>query len=270
MKKKTKMSEWRNVLARVIELQDFVASTLQSVVEDATNKPRPTRTAARKSGDAKPVRATDAQLSGLPPRMRRAYDCVYKLTQLQMASPFLFPVKDMYDSSAIPGYEISIKRPMDLNTVLTNIIAARYPSEDMVRADVNLVFDNACLYLGSKHPMYQNAKTCREEAESLWKTLPAESKPATPMPAPPSRQVVDFDMRQRVMGEIEKMQDRDVDGMGELLEVIQREAPGAVKTIDGETVLDFEALTDYHAMRRIEAFVASKLQTIPDPKRRKL
>ena len=44
----------------------------------------------------------------------------------------------------------------------------------------------------------------------------------------------------------------------------------AVKTIDGETVLDFEALTDYHAMRRIEAFVASKLQTNPDPKRRKV
>ena len=60
----------------------------------------PERIASHKSGDAKPVRAMGAQLSGLPPRMRRAYECVYKLTQLQMASPFLFPVEDMYDSSS--------------------------------------------------------------------------------------------------------------------------------------------------------------------------
>ena len=141
----------------------------------------PARTAAHKSGmkdamiDAKPIRATDAQLSGLPPRMRRAYECVYTLTQMQMASPFLFPVKDMYDSSAIPGYFKDIKRPMDLNTILTNIVATRYPSEDTVRSDVNLVFDNACLYLGSNHPMYQNAKACMGEVDSLWKTLDSVS-----------------------------------------------------------------------------------------------
>jgi hypothetical protein len=161
---------------------------------------------------------------------------------------------------------------MDLSTVLNNILAGRYSSEDMVRADLSLIWENCTLYLGPKHQFSVNARSIKEEVEMLWKTLPASDvlKPTTPTPVTPTPKVVDFEMRQRVMMEIEKLQDKDPDGMGDLLDVIQKEAPAAVKTIEGETVLDFEAFTDYGAMKRIEAFVSSKLSGVPDPKRRKI
>ena len=293
------MAEYTPLLSKVRTLQQFARNTLQSVRDELTMGKPPTqpisssvsvpreessllttskRSTRRKSGEGKIPYPTEAQLSVLPGRWARLYEALWKLSTYPMSAPFLFPIHEMYTPESLVGYDNVIQHPMDLRTVLGRILHRRYTSEDQVYTDLCLIASNCELFNGSSHPLVTtNVKPFREEVDAIWKGL----YPGAMLPRAASRSLLSRShsrelapeyvvLRERVKARIEKLQEREPEGMEELLDVINREAPQAMAPDeDGDIVLNLEELTDPVRLQKIDSYLAVKLESSAEAKRQK-
>jgi len=115
-----------------------------------------------------------------------------------------------------------------------------------------------------------NVASCEQELNAQWRAvLGAAPDPTAPPPLQPRE--VTREHRERVMERIQAaMEVLDTDTFnGELLELLQAECPEVLVVEDGESAIEFERMTNYNALKKVEEFVAAKLKE-HDPKRRKV
>nr|CAB3226170.1 bromodomain-containing protein 7-like [Phallusia mammillata] len=100
---------------------------------------------------------------------RKALNLVFMnlLRQLERKDPheiFKFPVNDII----APGYSSVIKYPMDFSTMKNKIVTNRYDNLDEMKADVEQMVENCCIYNKEDTIYYQMAKKLLASATKIF------------------------------------------------------------------------------------------------------
>jgi hypothetical protein len=127
-----------------------------------------------------------ASVANQPFPVQMAY-CKVALQELmspknkQYNYPFLEPVDPI--KLNIPDYSTVIKKPMDFNTIKSNIDRGLYKSPEEFSTDVRLVFTNCYRYNPAEHPFVAMAKKLQEMFEMKMARIPDEPEASTAGPS---------------------------------------------------------------------------------------
>ncbi|XP_035825265.1 protein polybromo-1 isoform X1 [Aplysia californica] len=135
-----------------------------SLVPNSTPDSEKKKSSAKKSGD-----------DSLKKRLRTLYSTVYDYSDAngRLLRPIFMVLPSRKD---YPDYYQVIMEPIDLTMIEGKIKSEKYPSEQALLADFELMFNNARHYNEEGSQLYQDANTLDRVLRTKWKTISQQAK----------------------------------------------------------------------------------------------
>jgi len=159
--------------------------------------------------------------------------------QKKESEPYSAPVD--WEFYGLTDYPEIIKKPMDLGTVKKRLDAAKYTAADKFAADVRLVWSNAMTYNRPDSEIYQTADKLSKLFERKWAKVLKDSGGGAGVPTGQKRKrtegkdapTVSRADRLKLSQLVNQLSS---DELGQLVDIIQRDCPGALNEEDEKEI----------------------------------
>jgi len=157
--------------------------------------------------------------------------------QKKESEPYSAPVD--WEFYGLTDYPEIIKKPMDLGTVKKRLDGGKYPAADKFAADVRLVWSNAMTYNRPDSDIYQTADKLSKLFERKWAKVQKDGGPPGASGQKRKRAegkdtpTVSRADRLKLSQLVNQLSS---DELGQLVDIIQRDCPGALNEEDEKEI----------------------------------